>query len=84
MCDNGIHYTHTEEHIEAEFERQRQMAKAGRVRQLEHTEADPETAWIRKQNRIQNNLLHIDTTTDADKMAKIRLAQKERDLEHSV
>ena len=84
MCDNGVRYIHTQQQAEAELERQRQMAKARRARQLERTAADHETAWIWKQNRIQNDLFHIENITDAHKMAKIRLAQKERHLERSA
>jgi len=84
MCDNGVRYIHTQEQAKAELERQRQMAKARRARRLERTAAGHETARITKQNRIQNDLFHIDNITDAHKIAKIRLAQKERDLECSA
>ena len=81
----GVRYIHTQEQAQAELERQRRLAQARYARKrLRRAAADEEASRRRKQKRIQDHLLYVDTITDADTMARICQEQKEKNLGRSA
>ena len=77
-----VRYIHTQAQAQAELERCRLLERERyRRKRLRHAAADKDATRYRKQNHIQDNLFHIDTKADADRMATMREAQKETNLQ---
>ena len=87
---DGVRYIHTQAQAQAELDRQREMARAKYARKRQRRQqssdcqmqvqsnTDQDTIRRRKQRGIQSDSFYIDPTTDADRMARLRRAQKEK------